>query len=341
MASPRTPHLTPYALALVVVTSACAEGQVRQPSTGGVVTGTSATPTATNATTGSSDTDDDGSSTADASPSSPGPDPSTSSSVTDTSSSSADSGGPVCGNGTVEGDEQCDDMGRSGTCNDDCTSALCGDGVVNATAGETCDDAGASVTCDDDCTAVECGDALVNAAAGEQCDDGDESAACDDDCTPSDCGDGVQNMAAGEACDDAGESAACDVDCTVAQCGDGVVNGSAGEACDGGGDCDPATCQPASPCDIDPVGAAVAACMNDFPNCVVQDGGVVGYADPSCTGCNCGGVGEPWRFYCTADDFAGTNYHCAACTVGEILAPHDPCNCDPGTTVVTGNFCEA
>lgn len=305
---------TPSAFVLAVLTAACAEGQVRRPSTSGIVTDPteSATASATDATTGSSDTDDDGSTSSDASTSNPGTDPGTdaSSSITDASSSSAESGEPVCGNGTVEGDEQCDDIGRSGACNDDCTSALCGDGVVNATAGETCDD-------------------------------GAESAACDSDCTPAVCGDGLRNAAAGEACDDAGESAACDVDCSPSECGDGVVNGSAGEACDGGGDCNPATCQPASPCDIDPVAAALAACLLDYPNCEVMDGGVVGYADASCTGCNCGGVGEPWRFYCTQDDGAGSNYHCAACTTGEILAPHDPCNCDPGTSVVTGNFCGA
>ena len=46
----------------------------------------------------------------------------------------------VCGNGSVEGAEACDDMGESATCNDDCTLAECGDGVLNVTAGEECDD---------------------------------------------------------------------------------------------------------------------------------------------------------------------------------------------------------
>lgn len=46
----------------------------------------------------------------------------------------------VCGNGSVEGAEACDDMGESATCNDDCTPAECGDGVLNVTAGEECDD---------------------------------------------------------------------------------------------------------------------------------------------------------------------------------------------------------
>lgn len=46
----------------------------------------------------------------------------------------------VCGDGTVEGTEACDDMGESATCDDDCTLAECGDGVLNETAGEKCDD---------------------------------------------------------------------------------------------------------------------------------------------------------------------------------------------------------
>ena len=47
----------------------------------------------------------------------------------------------------------------------------CGDGVVNAAAGEDCDTLGESETCDDDCTFVSCGDGNVNEAAGELCDD--------------------------------------------------------------------------------------------------------------------------------------------------------------------------
>ena len=46
----------------------------------------------------------------------------------------------ICGNGTVDGTEACDDAGESATCNRDCTLAVCGDGQTNGTAGETCDD---------------------------------------------------------------------------------------------------------------------------------------------------------------------------------------------------------
>lgn len=146
---------------------------------------------------------------------------------------SSSTGAPQCGNGVVEGDEQCDPGPMpSADCNADCTMAQCGDGVVNAAAGEACDDAGESATCDADCTAVECGDSQTNVAAGEQCDDGGESPGCDPDCTFAECGDGIVNMNSGELCDDGGESITCDPDCTFVECGDGVLNMVAGEVCD-------------------------------------------------------------------------------------------------------------
>ena len=88
----------------------------------------------------------------------------------------------TCGDGMVQGTEMCDDAGESATCDDDCTPAMCGDGALNTTAGETCDDAGESATCDDDCSAVECGDGALNTTAGEACDDGNTTAG--DGCSP-------------------------------------------------------------------------------------------------------------------------------------------------------------
>ncbi|MGE0787266.1 MAG: hypothetical protein AB7S26_16460 [Sandaracinaceae bacterium] len=119
----------------------------------------------------------------------------------------------VCGNGAIESPaEDCDD-GTGGTptetatCDADCTTAMCGDGTVNATASEACDGDGAgtggeTATCDADCSAAMCGDGTINAAAGETCDAGGETAACDVDCTAAMCGDGVRNVTAGEECDD-------------------------------------------------------------------------------------------------------------------------------------------
>jgi cysteine-rich repeat protein len=48
----------------------------------------------------------------------------------------------------------------------------CGDGIPEP--GEQCDTGGQTTTCDADCTTVACGDGIVNTAAGELCDDGNE-----------------------------------------------------------------------------------------------------------------------------------------------------------------------
>ncbi len=79
---------------------------------------------------------------------------------------------PTCLDGIVDNGEQCDDGVESANCDDDCTPAVCGDGVANQAAGEACDDAGASTTCDLDCTAAVCGDGTLNLVSGEECDDG-------------------------------------------------------------------------------------------------------------------------------------------------------------------------
>ncbi len=77
----------------------------------------------------------------------------------------------TCGDGLVQaGVEDCDDSNADDT--DACVmcrTSRCGDGFTQAGV-ETCDTAGASATCDADCSAVVCGDGVVNAAAGEQCD---------------------------------------------------------------------------------------------------------------------------------------------------------------------------
>ena len=159
--------------------------------------------------------------------------------VVETAACDADCTFATCGDGTVNMTalEDCDDGGESATCNVDCTTASCGDGVLNTTAGETCDDGGRSAMCNADCTSATCGDGIVNATAGEEC-DGDgagtpgETATCDDDCTTAMCGDMVTNTTAGEECDDGAESAACNDDCTAAACGDGITNMTAGEECD-------------------------------------------------------------------------------------------------------------
>ncbi|MCX4241667.1 hypothetical protein [Paraliomyxa miuraensis] len=84
------------------------------------------------------------------------------------SSSGADA---VCGNGVVEGDEECDDgpdNGNTHACTSACLQAICGDGLLWA-GEEGCDDEGESATCDADCTPAACGDGTINPTAGEQC----------------------------------------------------------------------------------------------------------------------------------------------------------------------------
>jgi cysteine-rich repeat protein len=124
----------------------------------------------------------------------------------DTSTSANESSGEgptgTCGNGIVEGGEDCDDMVESATCDDDCTFVDCGDENVNQTAGEACDAGGESFSCDTDCTLPVCGDGLINASVNEVCDDAGESPDCDNNCTLVSCGDGTPNLAALETCDD-------------------------------------------------------------------------------------------------------------------------------------------
>ncbi len=99
----------------------------------------------------------------------------------------------VCGNGIVDGDEECDDAGVSATCDADCTLAVCGDGTINRPAGEQCDDAGESENCNIDCTEPRCGDKVVNHSRGEDCDEGrhiknKHGRFCQPGCRPTPCG---------------------------------------------------------------------------------------------------------------------------------------------------------
>jgi cysteine-rich repeat protein len=136
----------------------------------------------------------------------------------------------TCGNGVVDSGEECDDGGESATCDVDCTTAMCGDGIRNATAGEQCDTVKDTASCDSDCTLPMCGDGHTNISAGEDCDGG---AGCNGSCkNVAVCGNGVVEV--GESCDTGGQTATCDNDCTTAYCGDGHLNTAAGEVCDDG-----------------------------------------------------------------------------------------------------------
>ncbi|RMF19763.1 MAG: hypothetical protein D6760_12740 [Deltaproteobacteria bacterium] len=87
-----------------------------------------------------------------------------------------------CGDGLINhtAGEQCDDGNTSAGdgCAPNCRIEGCGNGLIEGT--EVCDDAGESATCDVDCTRVVCGDGLVNVTAGEECEGNPGSVLCED-----------------------------------------------------------------------------------------------------------------------------------------------------------------
>jgi cysteine-rich repeat protein len=145
---------------------------------------------------------------------------------------------PVCGNGTRETGEACDDGNTTAGdgCRANCTVEMCGDGIRDS--GEACDDGNLSSGdgCRANCTTEICGDRIVDAPA-EQCDDGnttlgDGCESCRTARIPA-CGDGIRDS--GEACDDGNLSSGdgCRSNCTTEICGDRIVDAPA-EQCDDG-----------------------------------------------------------------------------------------------------------
>jgi cysteine-rich repeat protein len=208
---------------------------------------------------------------------------------------------PVCGNGTVEGDEQCDDgdSDDSDECTAACALAACGDGFVQPP--EACDDGNTADadTCSSTCQAAACGDGVIQPP--EACDDGNQS---DDDtctaaCALAACGDGF--VQPGEACDDGNQTD--DDDCTnacaLASCGDGALQ--PGEACDDGNQIDTDACLStclAAECGDGAAQAGVEAC--DDGNQSNADDCTVACKLPACddglesgeeTDVDCGGNG--------------------------------------------------
>ncbi|MEE2959287.1 MAG: hypothetical protein VYA34_00975 [Myxococcota bacterium] len=121
---------------------------------------------------------------------------------------------PHCGDGLVNGKEECDDGDNLNDklCDFNCTFSKCGDGDINTAAGEECDDGNTldDERCDFDCSLRECGDNYTNTEAGEECDDGNNN--LNDNCPSGDagtcqpafCGDGyIYNQEQGqELCDE-------------------------------------------------------------------------------------------------------------------------------------------
>ena len=186
----------------------------------------------------------------------------------------------VCGDGTVNIDEECDDGNTA--VNDGCSATCqfepqCGNGLLDV--GEECDDNNAFDTddCTNACTNARCGDGIVQEGV-EGCDDGNavNSDTCTNACTPARCGDGIVQDGV-EVCDDGDGADVANGDfvapnapfhlavviakstlgkhvtmemmwtqtpvrisCQNARCGDGIVGPN--EQCDDGNDVDTDAC---------------------------------------------------------------------------------------------------
>jgi len=214
-----------------------------------------------------------------------------------------------CGNGIVDNGEQCDDgnQNNNDACNNDCTTNVCGDGVIEDGV-EECDDGNNFNLdgCNQFCQIEFCGDGINQLPLGEQCDDGNtnDNDACNNDCTDNICGDsiieaGVEqcddgNIANGDGCDsacqlepspncgngviDAGEQCddsntvsgdGCSLTCQLEVCGNGILD--AGEQCDDGNVADGDGCDQG--CQIEPFcgdGCCDPATGENSNNCIID-----------------------------------------------------------------------
>lgn len=265
-----------------------------------------------------------------------------------------------CGNGMLEGSEECDDGNR--TANDGCASDCtleCGDGTV--TGAELCD------------TAIAAGDP---GACPADCDDGD--ACTTDSLTGADCsaecvhGD-ITVPTDGDGCCPPGADSSTDADCGVV-CGNGVLE--VGETCDTAiaagdpGAC-PTDCDDGIACTADALTGAecTAACENvEITAPMSGDGccpmGATIGTDSDCTAtCGDGVVTSPETcdtaittgtgrcptmascndgMACTADSLIGGGTCMAACRNTPITTPMagDGC-CPPGATIGSDSDCPA
>jgi cysteine-rich repeat protein len=132
----------------------------------------------------------------------------------------------VCGNGSLESGEECDDENfiSGDQCTLGCTVARCGDAVTGP--GEECDDGNPTNgdACDTNCTIPRCGNAMV--APGEQCDDGNglDIDACTTSCLFNTCGDGFRYEGV-EQCDDGNPDLGdgCEPGCLETVCANGTA----------------------------------------------------------------------------------------------------------------------
>jgi hypothetical protein len=162
--------------------------------------------------------------------------------------------------------------------NDADCSRSCGDGVVQASQGETCEPASAVAPC----------------ATLADCDDGDPCTAdvlvggesnCNAQCSHA----RIRSFASGDGCCPHGADASSDSDCTP-ECGNGVREGE--EECDGEQDCDAACRMTLAP--------EQSACLDLLPR-----------SADACDHCSCTECAME-RLDCVASGDAARDVHCAA-----------------------------
>ncbi len=244
-------------------------------------------------------------------------------------------GGFVCGDGTVDPGEDCDDGNTTDDgngCSPTCTRVgACGDGSLEALF-EDCDDGNTTDDgngCSPTCTRVgACGDGALEALF-EDCDDGnttDDGNGCSAICTRvGTCGDGALE-ALFEDCDDGNttdDGNGCSPTCTrVGACGDGALEAlfedcDDGNTADDGNGCSP-TCTRVGACGDGAVQSLFEICDGD-PCC---DASCAMAAPPStiCRAaafdCDVEEVCDGAAFTCPADALATDGVACSDCTAG-------------------------
>ncbi len=286
-----------------------------------VTTGPSATTSTTGETTDPTVTD--GSATGNSA---------TSTTIADTDPSTGGSSStgaePVCGDGNVDPDEECDDANQDETdaCTNLCKNAVCGDGIVGP--GEACDDG--NQTDDDECTnacaSANCGDGKLQ--VGEECDDGnpDDTDACLSVCLNAKCGD-LAVQAGVEDCDDgnADDTDACIAGCKAASCGDLLVQAGV-EDCDDGNADDTDACV---------MGCKTAKCGDAFVQAGSEDcdDGNMSEADMCTTMCKAPTCMDMAKNGAEADVDCGAA--CPKCAAGKSCGKGSDC----GTGLCTMNVC--
>lgn len=181
------------------------------------------------------------------------------STATSDATSGTDATGPAdtgsfCGDGIVDGDEECDDADHVDIdeCSNECRRPVCGNGIVQV--GEDCDLGEANDdhgTCKSDCSAAICGDGVVRTGY-EMCDGADSGKyTC-------------------EAFGYPGGEIGCDRTCHPDTSACSLCEG--GEPCDAYQPCDE-TCESGLPCwnELGMIGTCLPVCMGP-ENCPLYEG---------------------------------------------------------------------